>query len=809
MITKTKTITFRAGDVDRIVIETEGYAESIFSNQYFSAIRLTESIYNNNAKLLAQSSDVTTNDPNLIVFCGDRGEGKTSCMMTVRHILHKYPIDDNSISFLKDCGAKFTPNDIYFLDLIDPVHFDSKHNILELVLGQLYNEFKKYRLDRMNSHEFDRYSLDNTAKQFSIVKRCLSQLTKEEKHLYDELEELDCLSAGISLSKSLCDLFKAFLRLNNKKQLLICLDDIDYNIVDAYKMVKQISTYLSNPYCIIYITVKLSQLSTLIQSNLGGLLATPNSLDTYNLTAKFVQKLFPVSHRIDIPKVKDIYDSHLKILDQSSTCISDGVVKEIVPKLIFRKTRYLFYNHKEYCSPIIPQDLRGLRQLIDMLVNMPDYSKNSNSNYQNRENKRKFKNYFYNVWIKSLSKKDEEFAHRLINENNLSNINYLVSNHLIDKYSDYSPNEVNQSELTNYRTFYSYNVSLGDALYIISYIEKHIIDESFHKLLFFIKSFYSIQLYENYDAITENEPNPRYSSFNAAIDNEYIESAWYKNTNPLQRLVNGEYFNFKNEKLIPLRHLSQKHDWSEICLGECFIQLLKDVSKNIEQYDMLSPKHQAKFKKDFSLLEYFIFNIKGETTSETTINNGLKTVSHPFFLSSFSSKTRLYVFDVLGIFSNMINIKYAYDRFREFGDFYSFADKNSWTLLNKMRNNASKTSRGMGRIETNHALASDAILRNTEIILTLTEKAIRVSKTIGQSEDSKLLIQEFYRGIINSNIKTYEQHNDSNPKEIKFDFLSTISAFLEKVDSCQFNEIFNDMLKHSGTESGEKSMTAK
>ena len=273
--------------------------------------------------------------------------------------------------------------------------------------------------------------------------------------------------------------------------------------------------------------------------------------------------------------------------------------------------------------------------------------------------------------------------------------------------------------------------------------------------------------------------------------------------------MNGEYFNFKNEKLIPLRHLSQKHDWSEICLGECFVQLLKDVSKNIKQYDTLSPKLQAKFKKDFSLLEYFIFNIKGETTSETTINNGLKTVSHPFFLSSFSSKTRLYVFDVLGIFSNMINIKYAYDRFREFGDFYSFADKNSWTLLNKMRNNASKTSRGMGHIETNHALASDAILRNTEIILTLTEKAIRVSKTIGQSEDSKLLIQEFYRGIINSNIKTYEQHNHSNPKEIKFDFLSTISAFLEKVDSCQFNEIFNDMLKHSGTESGEKSMTAK
>lgn len=55
-------------------------------------------------------------------------------------------------------------------------------------------------------------------------------------------------------------------------------------------------------------------------------------------------------------------------------------VRQIVPQLIFQKTRYLFYNSPTHVSFIVPRNLRDLRQLIKMLWNMPDYHENINDN---------------------------------------------------------------------------------------------------------------------------------------------------------------------------------------------------------------------------------------------------------------------------------------------------------------------------------------------------------------------------------------------------------------------------------------------
>ena len=72
-----KNIKFYNGEENGIIVEKTTYDDSIFKDQYIQALNLLQRLIDN----------PMTNTTNIIAFCGDRGEGKTSCMTTVRHIL--------------------------------------------------------------------------------------------------------------------------------------------------------------------------------------------------------------------------------------------------------------------------------------------------------------------------------------------------------------------------------------------------------------------------------------------------------------------------------------------------------------------------------------------------------------------------------------------------------------------------------------------------------------------------------------------------------------------------------------------------
>ncbi|MDO4801393.1 MAG: hypothetical protein Q4A15_04440 [Prevotellaceae bacterium] len=79
-----KPIVFVECDEDRVVIEKKDYETSLFSSQYTTAFgilkRLVE-IPNSNQCYPGQGNS------RIIAFCGDRGAGKTSCMMSVRYAI--------------------------------------------------------------------------------------------------------------------------------------------------------------------------------------------------------------------------------------------------------------------------------------------------------------------------------------------------------------------------------------------------------------------------------------------------------------------------------------------------------------------------------------------------------------------------------------------------------------------------------------------------------------------------------------------------------------------------------------------------
>ena len=115
-------IVFYKGEETDIVIERDNLNSSIFSDQYKYGLGLMENMLHATGRV-----------SNIIAFCGDRGEGKTSCMRSFMSIIQN---EDSVKQLIKDSSIDIKAFDV--LDLIDPAFFDKKHNVIELVLGQMY-----------------------------------------------------------------------------------------------------------------------------------------------------------------------------------------------------------------------------------------------------------------------------------------------------------------------------------------------------------------------------------------------------------------------------------------------------------------------------------------------------------------------------------------------------------------------------------------------------------------------------------------------------------------------------------------------
>lgn len=305
-------IKFYIGEENGVVREGSDFNESIFSEQYQQAIKIVGSML-----------ELPKNEnPNILAFCGDRGEGKTSCMSSVMDMLrYKEKGEYKDFVDVASEGTKLKDFKIEVLDMIDPAFFDKKRNLLEHVLGQLYNQFRDYvnkdkkgeakRKERTKEYE-------NIIDLFQKAKECLHQLDTETAKLYDPLEELSVFSMGIQLHKWMSDLFKAYLVIkelspaedNNgieaKAKILITVDDIDLNVYGAYTMVEQVRKYLNNPYCIIAISVKVDQLVEVIENNLKEEFRYHDNVDVRSMALKYVTKLIPLGNRINMPKTYDM-----------------------------------------------------------------------------------------------------------------------------------------------------------------------------------------------------------------------------------------------------------------------------------------------------------------------------------------------------------------------------------------------------------------------------------------------------------------------------------------------------------------------
>ena len=552
-------IRFYAGQENGVIVEKENFSQSVFYEKYQQAFSVFSRIWE------SENDDIS----NIIAICGDRGEGKTSFLKTIRNILADNNAYKKALASNIQISEDFKPEKIYALDVIDPAFFDAKHNLIELLLGKMYGKLR----DRIKADGNSLVSFDKTKllQQFDKVKNCLSIIRKQSSEsVYDKLEELDQLAAGMQLKEELDNLFEGYCKFNGAERLIICIDDLDLNMSEGYRMAEEIRKYLCNHRrCIIFVALKEEQMSEVIASYLREN-TNKDIIDNdsvYEMANHYITKFLPLGHRIWMPSGNEIAERELIIIDRDKNEHSYPSVKEAVVRLIFQKTRYIFVNNRTV-SPIVPTNMRNLRHLVGSLFDMPPAK--DNENRDNVENKRVFKHYFFNKWIECLSEKDYNFVSDLVTVTDYSVINKTVVTHLAYKFpkeqvkSNAETIEIgrdsnNQDEkeadilLKNILDFRNsmYNISMGDVFYVMQRLEQTPTDINTYNLIFFIRSFYAIKLYETYDIISADEKH-------LFAENELEDSSIYKydidlqQLNMMQRLINGSYFTYLPDELLPL-----------------------------------------------------------------------------------------------------------------------------------------------------------------------------------------------------------------------------------------------------------------
>ena len=800
-----ESIRFYAGQENGVIVETDNFSHSVFYEKYQQALTIFSRIWE------SKNSDIS----NIISICGDRGEGKTSFLRTIRNILADESIYKRAQEEgLQICKNFKSPN-IHALDVIDPAFFDAKHNLIELLLGKMYGKLKdQIKIDEDSLVSFDKTKL---LQQFDKVKKCLSIIRKQSgESVYDRLEELDQLAAGMQLKDELDKLFEAYCKFYGAQRLLICIDDLDLNMSEGYRMAEEIRKYLCNhERCIILVALKVEQMSEVIASylreNTNKDIIDKNSV--YEMANHYITKFLPLGHRVWMPSGNEITEREVIIIDRGGNEHQLGIVKEAVVRLIFQKTRYIFVNNRAM-SPIVPTNMRNLRHLLGTLFDMPP-AKDS-ENHDNVENKRIFKHYFFHKWIECLCEKDYKFVSDLVTINDYSAINKTIVTYLAYKFpkeqvvKDDAENEGNafrrvdtQADilLRNIVDFRNtmYNVSIGDVFYVMQRLEQTPKDVNTYNLIFFIRAFYAIKLYETYDIISQDELH-LYMEKEAGRPSIYKYDLGLQKLNMMQRLINGLYFTYLPGEVLP-REKNNNNEARDIrIIG----------TKQIKSLFVDLKTHVNKAKKDkayYSLLHvaelialtttYAIEKKEGEALDIST--TGLRRYAEPIALNNPDADHPYLLFDVLSIFYNVVNCQMAYNKFSSYyPDFYNFAIQDSESLLCKLHSACSKDvkERRESQLPANiHGLISDVAIRSDSVLMAILDVA-KIRRYQYKSRGNINKIAELYKYIQDLSIQLYPK--DEKTKEqykIPFSFINAITDIIAKehsVDEARFDAIYQN-----------------
>lgn len=762
----------------------EDFKTSIFCEQYEQCVSLVDSYLKGLNNIQASPERLASSlesSNNIIVFDGERGSGKTSCMMSIVNML----TDDEHA---KICGNCHYAANIQFdtIQMIEPAFFDKEHNILSLFIARLYRAFQdteetpwKLSLDRQTASKLNQ--------KFVEVQRKLRCMFNEEWKS-DGLEYLVDMASAVDIKDDIREMIDLYLKYRDKSKgvLLLMVDDIDLNDDNAYAMAEQLRKYFIQPNLIVMMSMKVRQLFGILQrdfrSAYGFSRTDAEEIEIAERSERYLAKLLPAHQRIYMPEPATFMNAALEVKNAEDWgyALMEGIkIEQVIPELIFIKTRYLFYNTKKHISYIVPRNLRDLRQLLKLLVQMPNYS-NEDETVRHTYNKKQFLQYFINDW-RDINLK-EEYRHdidEILSVRRIDELNYTMISMLSEfsestLYYRFDQNVVDN--LTDVRNR-PYNISLGDVMTMMKLVEGSMMNDDSRKFLFFLKSLYSFRLYEAYDSIT--------SSNEKTVENDNPQVKIQKREhgitlNDYEAMTAGCLFNEDVYPLIPNTLTNQELVRRKISVSE-LSELFRYCVNNWED---------ARGLHLIELAEVLMLCIQYDVSKENIDGKYRRSVDLHY--DSFGLSQQL-VFNLGALFFNLCRIDRCYRRFTDipFGQTFlhllendkNDIEKRNSVLAFRLKKSALVARPKVYKTEEERWL-SCCCFRNMEIIEDFLD-TVRETEYTDRSDAYKT-IREFFHVAASYHILSYDRDkawgsvNLGSPYHINFNFFS------------QFEELFSD-----------------
>lgn len=769
-----KKLTFNINQDNQPLIEDvdgSNYSNSLLEMQYLLALKeideyvgatnLTSYDYSNRN---LQSMEL---ENNIFAFVGDRGTGKTSAMLNVAQILTNADKLSSFQELINIRNHKF-----YCSKIIDPAFFDAEHNILSLFIARLFREFQEQHKESKNEEQ--RAKLMHLFTNVQRHLNCVMQVNKLRKE--DDLDQLVDLSASVVLKDELCQLVDSFLLYMTEQKnatMVVLVDDIDMDPKYGSIMAEQLRKYFIQPNIIVLVALKIEQMEAIKRQDYSreydSLLTrhtlTQNEIEC--MVGRYLAKFIPQKHRIYMPDSADYLRLPLDVIDNDDEVRNFDSVQEAVLELIYQKTSYLFYNTQHHASYLVPNNLRDLRQLLKFLITMQTPTTRDGSQWE--FNRSIFKKYLFETWtVENISAELRPNIVELVSADNVFYLNVTTIRIL---------NEIYQDKKDNYPAFYPdmseiesvlddknspYNISIGDILGVIGFLEHQYSNTIYRKFFFLVRTIYTLRLEEFFtEKVYSRGTNLKSLPLDHSVMLQNEELQYIPN---YDKLIGGRFVNLdivdpillveRDEK--PLSHREINLDYLssliDCCLNDFDHMLSIGVVRLVEFFMLATYRTiQGNFEERSSADS---FDLKFRESSEVIYD-------------TFRYKS-IGIFDMGAFFFNITRVQDAYLRFEKGNE-----------LLGRIEQSQDTSKSIWGQLKrlslfSNRKLMNLISLRNLEVLQDV------INYLNNQRLDANLkaypAFRVFFNMLSNYKLPLYHSERQEENMERGFDFFADIFA---------------------------------
>lgn len=500
----------------------------MFFHEYEIAVdRLNEIWEIQEAEKNRRGLDIYENPNNIIAFCGERGSGKSSVMLSFMNAVVHAGERKDTLNF----NENIRQNSWDIKIVIDPSMFDGVHNIVDIVLAHIYQGFSEaYEEDSQCIELYEREKmislLTKTYKYLSIIKN-KEKVLNDEYDTEGNIAKLEKLGEGTQLRESFEKLAEFYLKIYPKlkyknssrktsQKLLIAVDDLDLCNEYAYEMAEQIRKYLILPNVIILMAIKIEQLEMGVEEKnredfkhiiAGRKKDKALQSEMERMAERYVTKLIPNARRIYLPVLKStevslewetdlqqdyqqtIEEKVFKMIQKKTGLIIISSMKMRKIASTWGKTESVFMSPNFSKNYFVPQNLREAINLIVFLEKLKDLE---NDDKEKIENIRHFHSYFVEEMLKPCIDRSRLTDLTEVLESDDDSFNFNMGNYLDALLSEKGIQGNADSEI-----WYDFpNSSLAYVLKKLDVCSKYLAKRKDYQLFYYITIYYTILLNE-------------------------------------------------------------------------------------------------------------------------------------------------------------------------------------------------------------------------------------------------------------------------------------------------------------------------